>query len=144
MVIDINKLARQGKSVQDFYFDFPVDKQLVLSPDIVLERGEIQGEIILEDKVYVQGKITFKISGSCSRCLEDAKQDIQVDVEEVFSQRPQDDEYRYKSGMVDLTEMVKDKILSNQPAILLCDINCKGLCPKCGCNLNTSSCNCEK
>ena len=144
MVIDVNKLARQGKESEDICFDFPVKEELIISPEMKIESGEFKGEILLQDKVYVQGIITLKVSGACSRCLEDAIQLVEIDVEEVFSQRPQEDEYRYKSGLVDLTDMINDKILSNQPSVLLCDINCKGLCPKCGCNLNKETCNCEK
>ena len=144
MVIDVNLLARQGKESEELFFEFPIKEELILSPEMKISKGQFKGEIILGEKIYVQGVITFIVSGDCSRCLEPANNQVDVNVEEVYSQRPQDEEYGYKSGRVDLTEMLNDKILSNQPSILLCDINCKGLCPKCGCNLNFENCNCEK
>ena len=36
--------------------------------------------------------------------------------------------------------------MAGMPAIttsLLCNENCKGLCPVCGCNLNVEECSCE-
>lgn len=144
MVIDVNKLARQGKEFEEIYFDFPVKQDLILSEEMKIESGSFNGEVLLQDKIYINGTLTIKVTGPCSRCLENAEQLIEIQVEEVFSQRPEEDEYRYKSGLVDLTEMINDKILSNQPSILLCKNDCKGLCPKCGCNLNDSACNCEK
>lgn len=144
MVIDVNLLARQGKELEDFSFDLLINQDLVLAPETELVNGKIQGTIYLEDKIYVKGIITFIVKGACSRCLEPANELVEVDFDEVFSQRPVDDEYGYKSGKVDLTEMVNDKILSNQPSVLLCNENCKGLCPKCGCNLNLGGCSCEK
>ena len=144
MVIDVNLLARQGKELEDFSFDLLINQDLVLAPETELVDGKIQGKIYLEDKIYVKGFITFTVQGACSRCLEPAKEFVEIEFDEVFSQRPIDDEYRYKSGKVDLTEMANDKILSGQPSILLCNENCKGLCPKCGCNLNLGDCSCEK
>lgn len=144
MVIDVNKLARQGKDFEQVYFDFPVKQDLILSEEMKIESGSFNGEVLLQDKIYINGTLTIKVTGPCSRCLENAEQLIEIQVEETFSQRPEEDEYRYKSGLVDLTEMINDKILSNQPSILLCKNDCKGLCPKCGCNLNDSACNCEK
>ena len=144
MVIDVNLLARQGKEREPLSFEFPIKQDLILSPEMKITVGEFNGEIVLQEKIQIRGTITFIVTGECSRCLEDATSKVEIEVDEKFSQRPQDDEYGYKSGRVDLSEMINDKILSNQPTILLCDLNCKGLCPKCGCNLNNSSCNCEK
>ncbi len=143
MVIDVNLLARQGKEKEDIFFEFLVKEELILSPEMKIESGNFKGEIFLDDKIYVNGIITIIVTGPCSRCLQDAKEIVEIEVDEVYSQRPQEDEYGYKSGKVDLTEMVNDKILANQPSILLCDLDCKGLCPKCGCNLNIKSCNCQ-
>ncbi len=144
MVIDINLLKRQGKSCEQIEFEFPIEGDISLSPDIRLESGKFLGEIVLEDKVFVTGEIRVKAVGECSRCLSLAQEEICIEVDEAFSERPIDDEYRFKSGRVDLTEMIRDKLLSNQPSVILCQEECKGLCPKCGCNLNLTKCDCEK
>ena len=144
MVIDINLLKRQGKTCQEINFEFPIDKEVNLTPDIQMVSGEFIGEIQLEDKVYISGDIKVLVKGVCSRCLADTQEEVLIEVDEVFSERPIEEEYRYKSGMVDLSEMVRDKLLSFQPSVLLCHKDCKGLCPKCGCNLNFNSCDCEK
>ena len=144
MVIDINLLKRQGKTCEQLEFDFPIESEVNLCPDIRLESGKFIGEIVLKDKVYISGDIKVIARGECSRCLADAEEEILIEVDEVFSERPVDDEYRYKSGRVDLSEMIRDKLLSNQPTVILCSKDCKGLCPKCGCNLNGQDCNCEK
>ncbi len=144
MVIDINLLKRQGKTCEQLEFEFPIESGVNLSPDIRLESGKFIGEIVLEDKVFISGDIKVLAVGECSRCLEKAQEEICIEVDEVFSERPVEDEYRFKSGRVDLSEMIRDKLLSNQPSVILCNKECKGLCPKCGCNLNLVECNCEK
>lgn len=144
MVIDINLLKRQGKESENLEFDFPIDSEISLSPDITFTQGKFIGELVLDGKVFVTGTIEATVQGECSRCLEPASELVKIDVDEVFSERPIDDEYRYKSGLVDLSEMFKDKLLANQPTVIYCKQECKGLCPKCGCNLNESDCDCEK
>ena len=144
MVIDVNLLKRQGKDSENFEFIFSVDSEICLSPDIKFTQGKFTGELVLDGKVFVTGTLEVLAEGDCSRCLEPAKELVVIDVDEVFSERPVDEEYRYKSGLVDFSEMIKDKLLSNQPTVIFCKEGCKGLCPKCGCNLNESDCSCEK
>ena len=70
MVIDVNKLARQGKELEEVYFDFPVKQDLILSEEMKIESGSFNGEVLLQDKIYINGTLTIKVTGPCSRCLE--------------------------------------------------------------------------
>ena len=45
---------------------------------------------------------------------------------------------------LDLDELVAMDILLELPTRFLCREDCKGLCPKCGTNLNESTCNCSQ
>ena len=58
--------------------------------------------------------------------------------------REDEDAYKFAKGLVDLTEMVNDKILTSMPYTIYCKDDCKGLCPTCGANLNHTDCNCAK
>lgn len=44
---------------------------------------------------------------------------------------------------IDLSEDVKELTLLALPMKHLCDENCKGLCPKCGKDLNEGPCDCK-
>lgn len=44
---------------------------------------------------------------------------------------------------LDLDELVRADILLELPTKNLCTPDCKGLCPKCGTNLNSGSCECD-
>ena len=50
--------------------------------------------------------------------------------------------YYEKSGLL-LEDVVREQVLLSLPARLLCTPDCKGLCPRCGQNLNSASCNCD-
>ena len=58
---------------------------------------------------------------------------------------PEDpDQYVFEASSIDLTDAIRDALTLELPLRVLCKEDCKGLCPKCGVNLNTGSCSCPK
>jgi len=120
---------------------------------------EILG-IVLTKNIHVEFKLTYmngyilingNVSGtyetSCSRCLKSIKDTYNVDVNEKFtveSENLDDESYIYKGHFIDLSLPIIDNILLNFPTIMVCDKDCKGLCPICGNDLNISECSCDK
>ena len=49
-----------------------------------------------------------------------------------------------KDMTVDLSEVLRQEILLHFPLIPVCSKSCKGLCPKCGIDLNKKTCECKK
>ena len=47
-----------------------------------------------------------------------------------------------ENGILDIDELVRQTVILNFPMRFLCSDDCKGLCPKCGTDLNKNSCNC--
>jgi uncharacterized protein len=50
--------------------------------------------------------------------------------------------YYQEDGLV-LEDVLREQVLLTLPARSLCRADCKGLCPRCGRNLNTESCTCD-
>jgi uncharacterized protein len=48
------------------------------------------------------------------------------------------------AGSIDITEDVRQTAMLAIPLKLLCSETCRGLCPKCGTNLNVQSCSCTR
>ncbi len=72
---------------------------------------------------------------SCARCLEDfveARED-RFDLDWTVGPRT---EY------LDLSEDIRQEIIVALPPFPLCRKDCRGLCPGCGVNLNTTPCRC--
>jgi uncharacterized protein len=44
--------------------------------------------------------------------------------------------------VIEITEMVRDKLLLSMPLQPHCRVGCKGICPSCGLNRNVVSCQC--
>ena len=51
--------------------------------------------------------------------------------------------YYGHSGLL-LEDVVREQVLLSLPSRSLCKADCKGLCPRCGQNLNTASCSCDQ
>jgi uncharacterized protein len=110
------------------------------------------------DRVLLEGEIKTKVAFDCDRCLENYTLDIdnsfKLDLEYASSSILEPAEHEISStemDMIYLNEPVVDifAILSQQvflmvPGKHLCLESCKGLCPRCGANLNTDQCDCKQ
>jgi uncharacterized protein len=80
------------------------------------------------------------LSGPCMRCLGAAQPAVDVDAREI-SQLGGDDELTspyVKHGVLDLRGWAHDALALALPVQLLCRIDCAGLCPWCGADLNVA------
>jgi DUF177 domain-containing protein len=109
----------------------------------------------VNDEVVVQGRLRSALRMTCSRCAEDFEEPICVTLDamylptlEVTSARTKEledgevDVYPYTDQVIEITQMVRDKLLLSMPLQPLCTNGCKGLCPSCGVNRNVVSCQC--
>lgn len=83
----------------------------------------------------------------CDRCLTNIHREHSMKfthtlVRELYNKELEDEYILVEDGMLDLTELIISDILLEMPTKNLCKEDCKGLCPKCGANLNTTKCNC--
>ena len=142
MIIDVLKLKQEGKQTAVFNFCYQADNSLLSLPNATFLGPVLVGcEISLEGRdVFADINIKYTVKGECSRCLEPAEKVHESSVSVKFSLMPEEDEYLYKSGKVDLTSPVNEEIIVNQPTVIYCKDDCKGLCPICGANLNASDC----
>ncbi len=121
------------------------------------DSAKIKGRLTLAGGlVYFRGDIAASIILTCARCLKDFNSYIQSVVridflpkenapkEEEIELEPSDlDTYYYENARINLLEPVRDQLVISIPIKPLCDINCAGLCPHCGQNLNEKKCGCS-
>jgi uncharacterized protein len=107
------------------------------------------------EDIRVRAKYQGKVDVACARCLEPVEHSLEGEFDLIF--RPLgiedgDDHsistseteigYYQKSGLV-LEDVLREQVLLSLPARTLCRQDCKGLCPRCGQNLNSEACACE-
>ncbi len=92
------------------------------------------------------GTITGEYSAPCGRCLAPVARTFstQIDLSVVTSPTESDEDIILAEGQkIDLGSFVTETVLLNLPLRLLCREDCKGLCPKCGKDLNLGECKCD-
>ncbi len=97
-----------------------------------------------EEGITVTGTFETKTKVSCARCLKEFMYPVKFDFTEYYKESPDDSQYAYTADMIELDEMLTDNFIINLPVRFLCDEQCKGLCQKCGKDLNEGSCGCEE
>lgn len=128
-----------------------------LDPEIVAV-DVLSGQVRLLrtiDGVLVTGALSTSLGLVCDRCLEPFVQQVDIELEDEF--RPSidivsgaslpvshDDEANIidEHHILDLHEVVRQRILLSQPLHPLCRADCRGLCSNCGQNLNEGACAC--
>jgi uncharacterized protein len=104
-----------------------------------------------DKKLEVEGKAKLSLIIPCDRCLEPVRVDLDFDIirmldlSESEDGRAEDlDEQPYVSGYnLDVDQLVCDELILNLPMKVLCSENCKGICNRCGTNLNRETCDCD-
>lgn len=103
-------------------------------------------------KYTVSGEGSVVLNIPCGRCLEEVETpvDYQIDRELDFNDFDDNEDERleemsYIDGYhLDVDKLVYSEIMMNVPLRVLCDEDCKGLCFKCGANLNKGECGCDR
>jgi uncharacterized protein len=85
--------------------------------------------------VSVKLKIDAPIRAFCSRCLKEYTIDFKKNLSLNYPVEKTD-------SAIDLNPEIREEILLNFPLKPLCTLECKGLCPHCGRDLNEGGCSC--
>ena len=100
-----------------------------------------------EDSYIVKGTLRFEVTGVCARCTKPVQERLEVPFEERFAREVNEDSeeeaYPLEGDFLLLDEALNQAALMALPYRLLCDPNCKGLCPVCGADKNVTNCSCE-
>ena len=88
----------------------------------------------------------FPYETHCARCFSPVSGVFRIETEKnVAAETPEGDGDDYlivTDGKLDTTEPVLEEIALSFPSRILCREDCKGLCPKCGKDLNEGACGC--
>ena len=97
----------------------------------------------LTDGIVVDGELRAPWADSCRRCLADAHGVVVSDVHELYQHVVTDpDAFEIVGEQIDLVPMVRENVLLEAPVAPLCRADCAGLCPVCGIDRNTATCDC--
>ena len=114
---------------------------------------EIEGEITQKNGlVAIEYKTEALFTAYCARCGNETRQYIEFDGEGYIADKSEEDEkgesgdfyFTETDGILDLDDFIVEFLGIHVPYRYLCSEDCKGLCQKCGKDLNEGECNCPK
>ncbi len=127
---------------RDFLFDIP---HIHLEPDLNL--GDLSGFARVTrtaQGLLVQVKMRATFLMECVRCLSEAQQPLQVEFTELYTflrnSTSETDLVLPENAQIDLAPLLREYMILEIPIKPLCSPDCQGICPVCGENLNTTSC----
>ena len=100
--------------------------------------------------LMMTGDLTTTIHGTCDRCCSPFDREIHFPIDVVLvtemANEENEDEWVFplEGDSADLDDIVRTVFVLNLDSKLLCKEDCKGLCYRCGKNLNDGPCNCQK
>ncbi len=101
-------------------------------------------------RLLIQGETEVTIAIPCDRCLEEVEWNFPIVIEKEIdltksSEETAMDELSYMTGTsLDVDQLIFGEILVSWPMKVLCREDCKGICKRCGANLNLAECQCQK
>ena len=110
----------------------------------------VELELSLEGgTIYLKGEMPFSFTTSCVNCLNEAKYSDDLELQLILKKKGSNSEdedigFGYYSGEdIDCIPIVEDHLMIKLPYSVICSADCRGLCPRCGKNLNTDLCICK-
>jgi len=149
MLLDVKKLFEQEGEELPFQFEMDLSDIEISQVYPFISAIQISGKVKnIEQTVYLTAQVDFDFNIPCDRCADD----VRTQYHNTFShplimQMNEEDQDTYilvQDGKLNLTELLRADILLALPTKYLCKEDCKGLCPICGVNLNSQSCQCKQ
>jgi len=150
MLLNLNEIIDYpGGSIPfDYEADFR-DLEINFSKPFV-NPARIVGKVYNSAGVlYLEAKCDTIIRFDCDRCAAEVERPYTTDTETVLAESLEDpddienaDVVLIENATVDIDEVVRSAIILNSDMRMLCSPDCKGICPRCGKNLNEGECDC--
>jgi len=151
LTLKVASLVDQTIGTNETYsFEGPAKLEGVEANSDIKGRVEIMR---IDEGVNVVVKDTeISVKLNCEKCLKPITPKIKLDnfEKQFLLQKPNEiddpnDTYlvETKNMTIDLTEALRQEIILHFPVVRVCSIHCKGICPKCGLDLNKKTCDCK-
>lgn len=144
-LLDLKKLL--DGSVDSVGFSVSLDACDFIE-DSVSASATASGEITNHSGlILLSGVVEPSLSVVCARCGKEFAYNKPIALEAKITDKlanGEDDEFvLLVDSALDIEELVRSALILGLPSRYLCREDCKGLCPKCGCDLNETVCSCD-
>ena len=149
MKISLRALATAENARIDFDYTIDLSKEEVHFGYPFPEPARLCGFVRDEaGAVSFEGEIIADAHVSCARCNAPVVYEKRVEVRFLLASalpdEDSDDVFVIEGDEVDPAEVLVPELILSMEMAVLCRETCRGLCPKCGKNLNDGDCGCDR
>ncbi len=147
MQIDLSELLlHEGKS-KDFVSEIEITEIKRLGNSYKVESKQpvsINIKNIGKNTLLITAETKISLSIPCDRCLKEVIKNYHFNItKEVDFSKKMDEEEFIEEKKLNVDTLFLTELYPELPMKILCDPECKGLCKKCGSNLNEKDCGCD-
>jgi uncharacterized protein len=146
----IIKISNLSEGTHEFYFEDNVETLDLEKPFI----GKYKSKVVLNklhDQLILSVDSNFNVVFNCDRCGSEYDSELMSKYQMVYLQNEEpvetkSDNVKYLNRTADKIELkddIREFALLSIPMKKLCKEDCKGLCYKCGADLNKEQCKCS-
>ena len=150
MLIDLSKLLSGDQTAITEQVVFEADvftSSLGTFPVVKKEAFSLKITKVKTDRFLIEGETAMTLEIPCDRCLTPVMVEIPLTISKEYKRDSDEDEFEDENLIVgynlDAEQLIYCEILVNWPMKTLCTEACKGICKKCGTNLNHGECTCD-
>jgi uncharacterized protein len=150
MIINLKRFLMSDDLVYNVSDRLKLTDEKFLEENRLNDEVEFDGNFFKVDKsLLLEAKINYFYSENCARCLKEFENKITANFNAIIVDALDEDydaedmQILIKDSFINLEESVKQLVYLSMPMKALCKSSCKGICSKCGINLNTDECECN-
>ena len=149
MILDLEPIFNNEGMVKEFSYELDLSEQELSGVKPFSTPVRVSGSVGNHTGVVeLSAKAEFVLDMDCDRCAKPIKLALTADVFHTLvtslNDEANDELLLINELRFDLDPLVTEDIFLELPSKFLCSEDCKGVCPKCGKDLNKGSCSCEK
>ena len=149
MLLDVKPILRDPAKRLTFQFEMD------LSDLEFSGRHPVSRPVVVEGQAYSSADVLLldltarsTLDAVCDRCGKEFLQDKEIPYSCMLAEELQDEDndeiVLLEEGKVDLSDLARTAFILGMDTKTLCSEDCKGLCPRCGADLNLGPCSCQK
>lgn len=148
MRLDLRNIIHVPEATKPFRFQMDLSDLEFYGKHLITRPVQIEGSVTNHAGALVlEGTASSLLDLSCDRCGKDFSREKVVELNCLLATELEDEEhdeiYLIEGNEVDLEEVAGTAFILAMDTKNLCSDNCKGLCAKCGADLNNGPCGCR-
>lgn len=149
MILELEPIFNNEGMVREFSYELDLSDQELSGAKPFTTPVKVSGSAgNYTGIVELRAKAEFILDMDCDRCAKPINVPLEIDIFHTLvthlNDEKNDELLLVNELRFDLDPLITEDIFLDLPAKFLCSEDCEGICPKCGEDLNTGSCSCEK